>query len=188
MSASPELSTSVGLVRPALSVVPYDDRWPVDFRQIEQRLRTGLGDGVVIEHVGSTSVTGLAAKPIIDLEVVVGSAEEICPTIEALAALGYLHRGDLGIAGREAFTAPSGLPYHHLYLVVAGSQPHRDHVDLRDYLRANPQAAERYAAVKLRLSPLLASDREAYTTSKAATVQALLAEARAAGPNPSVAR
>lgn len=131
-----------------------------------------------VEHVGSTSVPGLAAKPIIDVDVVVHSAVDVRDAIARLRELGYQHRGDLGIIGREAFTTPSGLPYHHLYVVIEGSAPHRDHVDFRDYLRANAQAADRYANVKVRAAHLLGVDREAYVDAKSATVVDLLAEAR----------
>lgn len=131
-----------------------------------------------VEHVGSTSVPGLAAKPIIDVDVVVHSAVDVRDAIARLRELGYQHRGDLGIIGREAFTTPSGSPYHHLYVVIEGSAPHRDHVDFRDYLRANAQAADRYANVKVRAAHLLGVDREAYVDAKSATVVDLLAEAR----------
>ncbi|WP_051389018.1 GrpB family protein [Arthrobacter sp. 35W] len=84
----------------------------------------------------------------------------------------------------EAFDVLSGLPYHHLYLVVVGSEPHRDHVDLRNHLRASPIAAARYAAVKRELAPLLAVDRQQYVEGKSAIVTELLAQARAEAAPP----
>jgi GrpB-like predicted nucleotidyltransferase (UPF0157 family) len=89
-----------------------------------------------------------------------------------------MHEGDLGIPGREAFSVLPGLPYHHLYVVVAGSQPHRDHIDLRDYLRTHPKEAERYAAVKQRLAYLLTTDRDEYVRQKSVVVEDLLARSR----------
>jgi ribosomal protein S18 acetylase RimI-like enzyme len=131
--------------------------------------------------VGSTAVPGLDAKPIIDIDVVVPDARAVVPAITALAAAGWRHEGDLGVAGREALFPPAGLGYHHLYLVVAGSRAHRDHVDLRDFLRAHPAEAARYGRLKRRLSALLPTDRAAYTGGKAEMIAGLLRRARAAG-------
>jgi len=73
---------------------------------------------------------------------------EVRAATVALTGAGWRHRGDLGIAGRDAFDPPADGCYHHLYIVVAGSTTHRDHVDLRDFLRASPDEAARYAALK----------------------------------------
>ncbi|WP_369137729.1 GrpB family protein [Modestobacter versicolor] len=160
-------------------VVAYDERWPRDFAAIREHLLPAFaGLAVTIEHVGSTAVPGLAAKPVIDLDVVVVEAAQVPRAVAALESLGYAHQGDLGIRGREAFSVLPGLPLHHLYVVVHGSPALRDHVDLRDHLRAHPDDAARYAAEKRRLSPLLVSDRDAYVAGKAWLVEELLARAR----------
>lgn len=149
------------------AVVPYARSWPADFRIIADALKPFLAEiPHNIEHVGSTSVPGLAAKPIIDLDVIVPAAKFIEPGMRALENAGYTHQGNLGITGREAFAVVPGLPYHHLYLVLAQTKPHSDHIVLRDYLRAHPAAAERYAAVKGGLSGLLSVDRERYQDGK----------------------
>jgi GrpB-like predicted nucleotidyltransferase (UPF0157 family) len=161
------------------AVVAYDPAWPLYFQQIRAHLLPAVRSvAVAVEHIGSTAVPGLAAKPIIDVDVVVPDGAVVPAAIRALQALGCGHRGDLGIRGREAFTAVPGLPPHHLYVVVAGSRPYRDHVDLRDHLRRHPSDAARYAEQKRRLSPLLATDREAYVEGKAELVRELLAAAR----------
>ena len=122
-------------------VVDYDPRWPAVFERLRASLARALaGLPFEIEHVGSTSVPGLAAKPVIDLNVVVPTANEVAETIERLASLGYRHRGDLGIVGREAFRAPPGLPKHHLYVCVEGVLALRNHLGVRDYLRTHPEA------------------------------------------------
>lgn len=133
---------------------------------------------LTIEHVGSTAVPGLAAKPIIDIDVVVPTRSTVGHCINGLAPLGYVHEGDMGVVGREAFSTPDGLPYHHLYVVVTRSGPHLDHIHLRDYLRRNPREAKRYEARKRQLAPLLASDRTAYVDGKVDLVQQLLRAAR----------
>lgn len=163
------------------NVVPHHPAWHEDFLKISGHLQPFLaGIPHRIEHVGSTSVPGLAAKPIIDLDVVVPAAGHVAPAIAALAHAGWVHEGNLGIEGREAFEVLPGLPRHHLYLVVEGSEPYRNHADLRDFLRSHPAEAQRYAAAKRELSPLLATDRRLYTEGKNSIVEELLALARRA--------
>lgn len=158
-------------------VVDYDERWPVWFAAV----RSALPPGLVVEHVGSTAVPGVAAKPIIDVDVVVASVDDVAPAVAALVAAGWQHEGDLGIPGREAFEPRADLPPHHLYVVVRDSAAHLDHVDLRDYLRTHPSDARRYGALKRELAPLLSEDREAYLAGKSDLVAELLAAARAGG-------
>ncbi len=163
----------------APGVVAYDPRWPADFEMVRARVWPAVaGVAVLVEHVGSTAVPGLAAKPVIDVDVVVSDRRDVPRAVAALESIGHRHRGDLGVPGREAFDPLPGLPEHHLYLVVRGSPAHRDHIDLREHLRTHPRDAERYAAEKRRLAPLLATDREAYADGKAWLVRELLAAAR----------
>lgn len=165
---------------PPAVVVDYDPRWPEEFDLLRSHLQpvvAGLALG--IEHVGSTAVTGLAAKPVIDVDVVVADEHASRAAVRALAEAGWVPEGDLGIAGRQAFQTRPGLPHHHLYVVVTGSQPHLDHVLLRDHLRRNPAAVAEYAALKKELAPLLREDRQAYLDAKSALVQRLLTSERA---------
>jgi len=164
-------------------VVEYDPRWPVWFAEIRARLTPYLTElPHQIEHVGSTAVPGLAAKPIIDVDVVVPTAELVPAAIAALTAAGYQHEGDLGVPGREAFALPPNtVRYHHLYLVVEGNKAHQDHTVLRDHLRTDPADRERYAARKRELAHLLTTDRAAYVDGKSALVEELIL--RAAQPS-----
>ncbi len=161
---------------PPAEVVEYDARWPLWFAELRAELEPLLADVPhKIEHVGSTAVPGLAAKPIIDVDVVVPSADHVRPAVAALTAGGYRHQGDLGIAGREAFELPAGaVRYHHLYVVVEGNEAYRDHVVLRDLLRMDAVARERYAARKRELAPLLLTDRAAYGEGKTALIEELV--------------
>ena len=127
-------------------VLPYDEGWKEGFRKIEAELRAALGDlALCIEHVGSTSVPGLAAKPIIDIDVVIGDRAALRPVIDALQRIGYRHEGDLGIRDREAFAydeeRKAHLPKHHLYVCPADSRELARHLRFRDRLRADPEAA-----------------------------------------------
>lgn len=136
-----------------VEVVNYDPAWPRIFEELKTRIWPVVADfALSIEHVGSTSVAGLAAKPVIDLDIVIPSESEIPLAVERLAALGYEHLGDLGIEGREAFQRPPDTVAHHLYVCVQGSTGLRNHLALREYLRANPEAARAYGELKKRLA------------------------------------
>jgi GrpB-like predicted nucleotidyltransferase (UPF0157 family) len=163
-------------------VVDADPSWPVTFRTIRDRVLSVLGDlAVAVEHVGSTAVPGLAAKPVVDLDVVVPSRADVLAAIDRLARIGYVHQGDLGVAGREAFDRPAGTPPHHLYVCVRDGVEHRRHVVFRDHLRAHPKDAAAYAALKRDAARRCRDDRAAYTDAKTAFVEEILRRADAAG-------
>ena len=166
-------------MNPVDVVVPYDADWPTLFDTLRSLIDPTL-DGVdhATEHVGSTAVPGLAAKPIIDIDIVVPTLHLLAAAITALTNAGYQHQGDLGIPGRQAFRVPINWPYHHLYLVVAGNEPYRDHVDLRDYLRTHPEEARRYGQRKRELAVHLANDRSRYFEGKHELIEQMLERAR----------
>jgi GrpB-like predicted nucleotidyltransferase (UPF0157 family) len=145
----------------------YDSRWPQQFETIRSRIASSLGElATAIEHIGSTAVPGLAAKPIIDIDVLLRSAADLPLAIIRLASLGYEHRGDLGIPGREAFrTPPDDFP-HHLYLCPPDSQEYRRHIAFRDHLRTHPEDARAYATLKHNLVAKLCDRRDEYTQAK----------------------
>jgi GrpB-like predicted nucleotidyltransferase (UPF0157 family) len=156
-------------------IVPYDPRWPIEFAELCQRFIAALGDLVVaVEHLGSTAVPGLSAKPILDIDIVVRSTSGIAEAIRRLGTLGYRHLGDLGISGREAFDSPDKTPAHHLYLVVQGSEQLRNHLQFRDYLRAHPEAVREYQRLKNELAARCGADRDGYTEAKSGFVQRIL--------------
>jgi len=119
-----------------------------------------------VEHVGSTSVPGLAAKPVIDIDAVIPSIADMPAAIERLAALGYVHRGNLGIEDREAFESPAGLPAHHIYACVQGSTALANHLAIRDCLRRNPAAAAAYGQLKKQLAEQFPTDIDSYVAGK----------------------
>jgi GrpB-like predicted nucleotidyltransferase (UPF0157 family) len=159
-----------------VEVVRYNPRWPQMFEELQAVLQNALGISCRrIEHVGSTSVPGLDAKPIIDMDAVV-AAKDLRQAIEILARLGYIHQGDLGIHGREAFAREtedvphSGRkrtwPAHHLYVCPEDSPELARHLAFRDCLRANQELATQYGTLKSDLAKRYKSDREAYTLAK----------------------
>ena len=161
-----------------IEVVPYDPRWPEQFARIAARVQGAVPAGLIvaIEHVGSTSVPGLAAKPILDIDVVIATAAELPAAIMSLTQLGYKHEGDRGIPGRAAFTWPPGESRHHLYVCDAESDELRRHLVFRDYLRAHAREADQYAALKLALVARFRDDRTGYSEAKAHYIQAILAK------------
>lgn len=162
----------------SIAVVDYDPAWPARFAAIRDGVWPVVADIVVaIEHVGSTSVPGLAAKPVIDLDVVVRSSADVPTAIERLATLGYVHLGDLGVAGREAFRPPAGSSAHNLYVCPPDSTGLANHLTLRDHLRNHPELASAYGALKKRLSKAFTHDIDAYVDAKTDFIIAALREA-----------
>jgi GrpB-like predicted nucleotidyltransferase (UPF0157 family) len=160
-------------------VVDYDDAWPVTFDLLRARVWPVVADlALGVEHVGSTSVAGLAAKPIIDMSIVVRDRGGVPPAIERLATIGYVHRGNLGIEDREAFDHPADLPRHNLYLCPEGTIGIVNQLAVRDYLRRHPDAARRYGELKKGLAAQFPNDIESYVFGKTDLVLEVL---RAAG-------
>lgn len=169
-----------------IEIVDYDPAWAEAFAGISQAVAAALGPlALRIEHVGSTAVPGLGAKPIIDLDVVIESPGVLALVVEALKTLGYSHEGDGGIPGREAFrregaTVPANgsgrlWPAHHLYVCPRDSEELGRHLRFRDYLRSHPEAAARYEALKRDLAHRYANDIDAYIEGKSAFVERILA-------------
>ena len=135
---------------------------------------------VTIEHVGSTSIPGLAAKPVIDILVGVTSLAAGEQAVPALEALGYEYRGENGIPGRLYF-CKGVVRYrrtHHLHMVETGHEQWRPMLSFRDYLRAHPDEARHYEALKRNLAAQFRDNRQAYTDGKEHFVKAILGKAQ----------
>lgn len=154
-------------------VLPYDEKWKQDFIVIKNEISQALGDvAISIEHVGSTSVEGLAAKPIIDLDVVV-KKEKINDAISALQSIGYIHEGDLGIPGREAFAydGKEHLQQHHLYVCPEDSLELKRHLAFRDYLRTHSKTVDEYGKIKMEAAALYPEDIDKYIEHKSSVIE-----------------
>lgn len=168
--------------REPVVIADYDPGWPALFAELALPLRAAVADlGAEVEHVGSTAVAGLAAKPIIDMDVVVRSADDVPAAIERLRGLGYVYQGDKGVPGREAFLWPPGARRHHAYVVVSGGHPHANHIGFRDYLLAHPETAAQYAVLKRELAERHRDDQLGYGNAKDEFVTEVMRSARAAG-------
>jgi 16S rRNA processing protein RimM len=161
--------------RPAIEIVDYDPEWPATFEAEAERLREGLGDAAVrIEHVGSTSVPGLAAKPNIDIQVSVPDVYDRDAYFRLLFALGYEHVPDPEFRDYPFFGWPSAkVPRtFNLHVCQAGTEMEQRHLRFRDHLRSDPVARDEYAALKRRLALECGNDIEAYVSAKDAFVKA----------------
>ena len=168
-----------------VEIVEYDPEWPEVFADLSAVIGRILGDlALGIEHVGSTAVPGLCAKPIIDLYVVILSRERLPQVVQALSGLGYVHQGDLGIVGREAFGIVGAdvprdgrgrlWPEHHLYVCAGDSIELRRHLAFRDALRADPLRAAAYGVLKRQLAQQFRDDRDGYCQGKTLFIESVL--------------
>lgn len=148
-----------------IEVVPYDSLWPKKFEEEKDRLMAVLPEQLVVQvlHIGSTSVPGLAAKPIIDISLVVGEISELDNYQDALASLGYESWGEYGLPGRRYFPKGGDTRTHqiHAYQYDNLSELGR-HVAFRDYLRVHPEIAEEYARIKIYAAAAHPTDIDGY--------------------------
>ena len=148
-----------------VKVLPYDESWKTAFEEIKREIENALSDLIIgIEHVGSTSVEGLSAKPCIDLDVVIKDYSVFDAVVRKLESIGYIHEGNLGIADREAFkySDKPHLMKHHLYVCPQYSKELHRHITFRDFLRSNPEAAKKYGMTKEIAAQLFPDDIDKY--------------------------
>jgi GrpB-like predicted nucleotidyltransferase (UPF0157 family) len=158
-----------------VEVVDYDPTWPGEFERLKSQLDAALGDDVIqVEHVGSTAVPGLAAKPVVDLYAVV---EDVDRATASLRRLGYVPEGELGVPGRLGFAWPEGDKRHHLYICTPDHVGLETVVRFRDYMRTHPQQACQYADLKRGLARRYRDDRDAYAAGKEPFIAAALERA-----------
>ena len=122
-------------------VLPYDDKWKSDFEIIKQEIEKAIGHFIIgVEHVGSTSVEGLSAKPCIDIDVIIKDYSVFDEVVDQLEVIGYFHEGNLGIKDREAFKYLNKphLQTHHLYVCPQDSKELHRHITFRDFLKITP--------------------------------------------------
>ncbi len=158
-------------------IEPYDPRWACEFGKIRDFLLQHIGDlAVDIHHVGSTSVVGLAAKPIIDFDIEIASMDAFGALLRRLERLGYRHRGNYGIHGREVLNRdkPDEFMQYHMYVCPSDSPELRRHLALRDHLRSHPTAVREYSELKRQLAAKHGNDIDAYIDGKTGFIEAIL--------------
>jgi GrpB-like predicted nucleotidyltransferase (UPF0157 family) len=162
-----------------VEVVPYSSSWPAEFERAAAALRDAVGPvATSIEHIGSTAVPGLAAKPTIDILVVVASIDQFFDRLSAVEGLGFEYRPNNNVVGGEDHLflrkVAGGKRTHHVHVVAAGSAEIDGYRTFRDALRSDPDFARRYEQLKFELAHRCADDRMSYVAEKSTWVDAEL--------------
>ncbi len=150
-------------------VVPFDETWKTEFEMIKEELLNVLNGHIIsIEHIGSTSVEGLAAKPVIDIDIIIKDYNSFEIIKTKLASIGYSYEGDLGIKDRQAFKYEDkpNLIKHHLYVCPEYSEELKRHIAFRDYLRVHKKDRDWYGEVKLLAAKCYPEDIDSYMKAK----------------------
>ncbi len=155
--------------RLTVELKPHDPRWVVDYKRESAVVAEAMGDAcAAIHHIGSTAISGICAKPVIDMLAVVRNVEALDARSPQMEALGYEVMGEFGIPGRRYFRKDDALGNrtHQIHAFAVGSLQIARHVAFRDFLRAHPEYAKEYDALKQRLAAQFPSDISAYTDGK----------------------
>lgn len=163
-------------------VVPYDPRWPCEFQRASSEVSLAMGPVVMaVHHIGSTSIPGLLAKPVIDMLAEVSDLSAVDQRAAVMTGLGYGVMGEFGITGRRYFRRndSQGRRTHQIHAFVAGSFNVIRHLAFRDYLRAHPMPTRQYGELKRRLAVAHSHDIEAYMDGKDAFVRTIELQALA---------
>ena len=163
-----------------VEVVPHNPNWKGDFQKESRQIAKIFGENVIkIHHVGSTSVPGIYAKPIIDLLVEVKTLTKVDEHHEKMRSFGYIIMGEFGIAGRRYFRKENagGIRTHHVHVFETGSPEVRRHLAFRDYLIAHPEDAEKYSQLKRELAAKYPRDIEAYMDGKDGLIKEIQSKA-----------
>ena len=157
-----------------MTIVEYKEEWADQFSRIKCVLENNLTRIVKIEHVGSTAIKGLCAKPLIDIDAVIEDKNDFEEVKKELELFGYSHRGDLGIIGREAFNRNGTINNevldsidHNLYVCAQTSEELRRHLLFRDYCNKHIEAREEYRKIKMEIIEKYGNeDRAGYVQAK----------------------
>jgi GrpB-like predicted nucleotidyltransferase (UPF0157 family) len=162
-----------------VEVVCYTDEWGQMFEEESEKIKAIFGDLILnIHHIGSTSIPGMRAKPIIDIMPVVSDIHQVDDFNEKMANLGYEARGENGIPGRRYFQKGGDHRTHHVHIYESGNPEIAKHLAFRDYLIAHPEDAEKYGALKQALAEQFPTDIESYIKGKDAFIKDTIRKAQ----------
>jgi GrpB-like predicted nucleotidyltransferase (UPF0157 family) len=159
-----------------VEVVPHNPNWNRAFQDESTQVIVALGDNVIaIDHIGSTAIATISAKPIIDILVSVADIAKVDDRNASMHALGYEVMGEYGIAGRRYFRKDneSGIRTHHVHVFTVGSAQINRHLAFRDYMRVHPEEAQRYSDLKQTLAKQYPDDIEGYMDGKDKFIKAI---------------
>jgi GrpB-like predicted nucleotidyltransferase (UPF0157 family) len=171
---------TLGIVRRGVvALVPHDPSWADEFLREQARISSALGDRVVaIEHVGSTAIAGIHAKPVLDIAVAIVDLEQAKALEPAMQQLGYDFPGDVGIVGERLFGRGPQILTHLVHVVQARGAKWSEYVEFRDLLRADPALTLEYDEIKRGLARTFPNERAKYTEEKGVFIQRVLNDAR----------
>lgn len=161
-------------------VEKYNPIWKEEFEKAKSFYEKLLEEvDAEIVHVGSTSVEGLWAKPILDIDIIVNDTVDSEKVIKLLESVGYIHVGNLGVEGREALKYSDDNPHikwmeHHLYVCIRGSENLRNHLLLKKHLCSNKKAVEEYSKLKRELAEKYPNDIDSYIDGKTELIASFL--------------
>lgn len=160
-------TVSIGLKRGTLELVRYDPEWERFFDSEKKRIEKSIGEFIVaIEHIGSTSIKNMYAKPIIDIAIGLEKYDDGFKCVEGLSKIGYLYLGEHGISERHYFRTDSDIVKCHIHLHEISNKEYRNHILFRDYLRDHKEDVKEYALLKHNLIRKFGNNREKYTEAK----------------------
>lgn len=170
------------VVKRRVEIVEYDPKWAVLYIEEKARILSAIGHlSVAVEHIGSTAVARLGAKPIIDILVGVNCLSDARLCIEPLGSLGYVYQPEHEVTMPERRFFGKGEPpreqHYHLHMVEKGGEFWRRHLAFRDYLRSHPETSRQYCELKKKLASECGSDREGYTEAKTQFIESVVARA-----------
>jgi GrpB-like predicted nucleotidyltransferase (UPF0157 family) len=188
--ASSALSTGAGghmtlgiIRRGVVRLVPHDPAWSAEFRRERVRIATAIGErAIAIEHVGSTAIPGIHAKPVLDILVAIADLREANALEPAMQLLGYDFPGDIGIVGERLFGRGPEILTHLVHVVQACGPKWSEYLRFRDSLRADPDLAVQYDEVKRALARQYPDERAKYTEAKGKFIQSVVHGRRGAEP------
>ncbi len=168
----------IGLKRGTVALVPHQEEWEENAENTVRLLKQLLGDTALdIQHVGSTAIFSIHAKPIIDLAVAVHDLNDMLPYVAVLKQHNIIYRGEV-VAGEVLFVmGDDDIRTHHIHIVQWNGAAWNNYINFRDYLNAYPEKAMMYDTCKQKLAMQFSNDRKSYTAGKEEMIQRLLAEA-----------
>lgn len=170
---------TIGLKRGLLELVPYDPEWEAFFNKEKNKIRKAAGQFILtIEHIGSTSIKDMCAKPIIDIAIGLEKYDDGFECVGSLKDIGYLYLGKYGISERHYFRTDSDIVKCHIHMYDISNKEYRNHILFRNYLRNHKEDAEEYALLKYNLTQTFGNDREKYTEAKAKFINSILKKAK----------
>ena len=169
----------IGLKRGIVELKPYNPQWKELFLQEKNLISTAISDFLIdIQHIGSTAIPNIVAKPIIDIAVSINSLNNIEKIIKPLEKIGFIYRGEQGIPDRHLFVkGGEELRTHHLHVMLKEHYEWKKHLVFRDYLLNHPDEARQYSELKKKLAQKYREDREAYTNNKDEFISGILEKA-----------